>query len=151
MDFTIPADLLEQLRQLPGAAERTEAQLVALCLEAGLDCLRQEGEYHPSQAAQEALAQASAALNAAWLSTSTAQRALDVVSGLIAESEALSLSSVASSPFGLRLQGYLAVLETISASLATTVAELNAADGAADAAVLQLSRKFAHEQKPKAK
>ena len=36
MDFTIPADLLERVRQLPGAAERTEAQLVALCLEASI-------------------------------------------------------------------------------------------------------------------
>lgn len=38
----IPADLLERARELPGAADMEDSQLVSLCLEAGLATAKEE-------------------------------------------------------------------------------------------------------------
>lgn len=42
MRITVPADLLEQARKLPGTEELTDAQVVVLCLEAGMEHARKE-------------------------------------------------------------------------------------------------------------
>ena len=39
---SIPAALLEQVREIPGVDEMTDAQAVALCLEAGMEHARKE-------------------------------------------------------------------------------------------------------------
>ena len=42
MRITVPADLLEQARKLPGMDGLTDAQVVALCLEAGMEHAKKE-------------------------------------------------------------------------------------------------------------
>ena len=41
--ITIPADLLERVKTIPGAAGMTDSQLVSTCLEAGLATAEKEG------------------------------------------------------------------------------------------------------------
>lgn len=41
--ITIPARLLERVREIPGADGMTDSQLVSLCMEAGLGAAEREG------------------------------------------------------------------------------------------------------------
>ena len=41
--ITIPARLLERVREIPGADGMTDSQLVSLCMEAGLGAAKREG------------------------------------------------------------------------------------------------------------
>lgn len=42
VSITIPADLLERVKEIPGAAGMTDSQLVSTCLEAGLATAEKE-------------------------------------------------------------------------------------------------------------